>query len=65
MIPKLTGAGNHKLSFLLMTCLLALLHGCNANNYWTANSPVSKSILEILVNEEEKSWDCVIITSQI
>jgi hypothetical protein len=43
-----------------MTFMLLLLHGCNPNNYSTANSPIPKSIIEIRVNEAEKSWDCVI-----
>jgi len=60
MSSKLTGTGNHQLSFFLMACMLVLLYGCNTNNLRTANSPVSKSIKEILVYEEEKSWDCVI-----
>ena len=57
---KLTKAGKKKLPFILMASILALLYGCNSNNYSTANSPISKSIIEILVNEEDKSWNCII-----
>ncbi len=60
MISKLTEAGKKNLPFILMASILALLYGCNSNNSSTANSPTSKSIIEILVKEEEKSWNCVI-----
>jgi len=60
MAFKPTGTGNHHLWFLLMACIFVLLHGCDTNNFRNANSPVSKSIEEIVVYEEEKSWDCVI-----
>jgi len=60
MASKPTGTDNHHFSFLLMACILVLLHGCNTNNFRNVNSPVSKSIEEILVYEEETSWDCVI-----
>jgi hypothetical protein len=59
-IAPLTKAGKKNLLFISMASILALLYGCNSNNYSTANSPTSKSIIEILVNEEDKSWNCVI-----
>jgi hypothetical protein len=45
---------------ILMTFILALGHGCNSNTYSTADTPTSKHIIEIVVIEEDKSWNCVV-----
>ena len=60
MIPKLTQANNKNLLIILMASIAALLNGCSPNNLSTPNSLTSKSIIEILVNEEDKSWNCII-----
>ncbi len=43
-----------------MASIAALLNGCNSNNLSTPKSLISKSIIEILVNEDDKSWNCII-----
>ena len=48
------------LTFILMTSVFALFSGCNSASYPDAKSPISNSINEIIVSEEEKSWDCVV-----
>lgn len=60
MTSKLIKAGNKNLTLILVASILALWHGCNSNNYSAAHTPSSKSIIEILVNEGDKSWNCII-----
>ncbi|CAB1064500.1 hypothetical protein D1BOALGB6SA_9296 [Olavius sp. associated proteobacterium Delta 1] len=60
MLPKPTRASKKNLLIILMASIAALLNGCNSDNLSTANSLTSKSISEILVNEEDKSWNCII-----
>jgi len=60
MTPKLIQTGKQNLLIILMASIAALLNGCNANDLSTATSPTSKSITEILVNEEDNSWNCII-----
>jgi hypothetical protein len=60
MISKLTRAGKKNLPSILLAAIVYLLIGCNSNNMSNENQLPPKSITEILVNEEVKSWNCVI-----
>ncbi len=62
MIPNLTQTGKKRkiLSIILLVTIVFLMNGCNSSNNPTANSLTSKSISEILVSEEDDSWDCII-----
>ena len=60
MISKLTRTGNKNLPIILLAAIVYLLIGCNSNNMSNENQLPPKSITEILVNEEVKSWNCII-----
>jgi type IV pilus assembly protein PilQ len=60
MISKLTRTGKNILPIFLLAVIVYLLVGCNANNMSNENRLPPKSITEILVNEEVKSWNCII-----
>lgn len=60
MIAKLPRAGTPNLPVILLTAIFCLLIGCNSSNYPTADSIAPKSIREILIKEDDESWDCII-----
>jgi hypothetical protein len=60
MISKLTQTCKKNLPIILLAAMVYLLNGCNSNNMSTANRLPSKSITEIIVNEEDQSWNCII-----
>ena len=60
MISKLTQTGKKNLPIILLAAIVYLLIGCNSNNMSNENQLPPKSITEILVNEEDKSWNCII-----
>jgi len=60
MISKLTQTGKKNLPVNLLAAIVCLLIGCNSNNVSTETQLPPKSITEILVNEEVKSWNCVV-----
>jgi hypothetical protein len=60
MTPKLNRTGKKNLLIILMASIAVLLNGCNASDLSTANSLTSKRITEILLNEEDTSWNCII-----
>lgn len=60
MILRLTRAIKKNLFIVFMASIAALLIGCNSDNLSTPKSLISKSIVEILVNEDDKSWNCII-----
>jgi hypothetical protein len=60
MIPKLTQTGKKNLPIILLAAIVYLINGCNSGNYPTANSTAPKSINQILVSEEDDSWNCTI-----
>jgi len=61
MIPKLTRASKKNLFIVLMTSIItALLNGCESNIFSTPKPLISKSIIEILVTQDDKSWICII-----
>jgi hypothetical protein len=60
MIPKLPRTGKNKLPVILVAALVYLINGCNSDNFSPANSLPPKSIREILVSEEDDSFNCII-----
>jgi hypothetical protein len=60
MTAPLTKAGKKSRPFIIIASIFALLYACNSNNYSTAKSPTSKSIIAISVIEKYESWNCVI-----
>jgi len=60
MIPGRTQAIKKNLLIILMASIATLLNGCNSCNFSTPKSLISKSIIEILVNEDDTSWNCII-----
>jgi len=60
MTPKLTLTGKKNLPIILVAILIYLMNGCNSNTIPTADPLTSKSISEILVSEEDDSWNCII-----
>jgi len=60
MIPQLTQTGKKYLPIILLAATAFLVSGCNSDNFPAANSLTSKSINEILVSEDDESWNCII-----
>jgi type IV pilus assembly protein PilQ len=60
MTPKETLIAKQILLIILTASIAVLFNGCNADNLPTTNSLPSKRITEILVSENDKSWDCII-----
>jgi hypothetical protein len=60
MILKLIGAGRICRPIILFASIIALLHGCKAGDYSTEPPPIPTSIVEIRVEEEDQSWNCVV-----
>jgi hypothetical protein len=60
MIPKLIQTGKKNLPIILLTTIVSLINGCNSGNYPTANSIAPKSISQILLSEDDDSWNCII-----
>jgi hypothetical protein len=60
MINHLTKVGKKNLPSILMASILALFFGCNSNHSSDVKSPISKSIIEILISEDQESWNCTI-----
>lgn len=44
----------------MASIITALLNGCESNIFSTPKPLISKSIIEILVTQDDKSWNCII-----
>lgn len=60
MTNKLARETRGYLSIFLVAMTIAFLQGCNSDKYSTDSSQISKSIVDILVNETDEYWNCII-----
>jgi hypothetical protein len=60
MTTQLKKIGEKNSLFIYVVFILSLFLGCGFGNSSDVKTPVTKSITEIFVSEDQESWNCVI-----